>query len=87
MSLPDGTEQRQHQRLRTVREGTLRIEGAPSDIGCIVLDLSLGGARLHLHNAWESFERCQLYIETEDVRHTCEVVWRDGSEVGVRFVI
>ena len=86
MSPSDNTERRQQQRLRTVREGLLRIDGTPSDIGCIVLDLSLGGARLHLHNTWDAFERCQLYIETEQVRRTCEVVWRDGNEIGVKFV-
>ena len=85
MSPSDNTERRQQQRLRTVREGSLRIDGTPLEIGCIVLDLSIGGARLHLHNAWDTFERCQLYIETEQMRHACEVVWRDGNEIGVKF--
>lgn len=79
-------DRRSHPRQRTVRAAITRFEGLLSPIPCVMLDISRGGARLHLHNPHEVPDQFQLHLESENSLHKCEVVWRSANEIGVKFV-
>lgn len=82
----DDSDRRKEPRQRTVRAAITSFEGQVSPIPCVLLDISKSGARLHAHEPAELPERFQLQIESDSTTHTCEVVWRNGNEIGVKFV-
>lgn len=79
-------DRRETARRRNLRAAITRFEGPLSPIPCIMLDISEGGARLHAHEPGEIPDRFQLNIESEGLTFNCEVVWRQGNELGVKFV-
>ena len=82
----EGTERRRDARRRTVRAVITRFDGPGSPIDCILLDISLGGARLHVHHTSEMPNQFQLHIEADAFTRQCEVVWRQANELGVKFI-
>ena len=79
-------QRRQDARKATVRAATTRFDGPSSPIQCVVLDISRGGARLHVHIQSELPDQFILHIEADNSTRQCEVVWRSKDELGVRFV-
>ncbi|MFM9941621.1 MAG: PilZ domain-containing protein [Hyphomicrobiaceae bacterium] len=81
-----GRERRQDDRRKSVRAAISRFEGARSPIQCVLLDISLGGARLYVHDTSEVPDQFQLHVESEALTRQCEVVWRQTHELGVKFI-
>jgi hypothetical protein len=67
------------------------VEGQAEPLGCMVHDLSQGGARLEIDRtkppqASEQLpDRILLYFCPDRTEVECRVVWRDGRHFGVQF--
>jgi hypothetical protein len=79
-----GIENRRHSRHDIVLE--VRIEtGAGPAVTCWLADVSQSGARLAVGSAAKLPDEFTLALSA-DMRRRCHVVWRNGQEVGVKFV-
>lgn len=67
--------------------GWITFEGGFAARPCVVHDISSSGVRLTIDDPNSLPGRLRLAF-TRDARNgrSCEVVWRRGNEVGVRFV-
>lgn len=65
----------------------MTLDGGFAKRNCMVLDLSLTGARLRVEDAGAINGKIDIAF-TGDVRKTtpCRLVWRDGSTIGVEFL-
>ncbi|HTS91999.1 MAG TPA: PilZ domain-containing protein [Stellaceae bacterium] len=72
---------------KTVRKRVLwkaRLEVAGVTYACAVVDLSLGGARLHFAEPVESGTKVRLILDRFGA-FSAAVVWQKGRGIGVRF--
>ena len=76
-------ERRRQPRLVVNRTTTWRAEGR-SPRQCLITNISADGARLFTEDAVVP-EQFELTI-ADDVVRRCQVVWRLGGEIGVRFL-
>jgi hypothetical protein len=54
--------------------------------GCIVSDISEGGARLDVESAVELPDQFQLLLSCRDgIYRQCRAVWRTNNQIGVQF--
>jgi len=58
-----------------------------STIPCVVRNVSDSGARLRVDGSLSAPDTFELFIELDGSWVACEVVWRIGNEVGVRFTV
>lgn len=80
----DPVERRQHKRFSTVK--TAEIVQDTFQMPCVVMNQSYGGAGIRLRKPGL---RCPSSFElrfTSGATHKCEVCWRDGDKMGVKFV-
>ncbi len=54
-------------------------------IACTVRDISQTGARLICDSTLSIPDTFELIVELDGIEADCEVVWRTGNELGVRF--
>lgn len=73
-------------RRRTLKAGVIAYGGGHVTLPCGVRDLSDTGARLTVSGSVNAPDTFELAIDTDGLAASCEVVWRRGAEVGVRFV-
>jgi hypothetical protein len=67
--------------------GWITLDGGFAARQCVVQDMSGSGARIRVDDASALPSKLRLAF-TRDARtgRTCQVVWRRGSSVGVKFV-
>jgi hypothetical protein len=56
---------------------------------CEIFDVSVGGARLAIYCPPQVPLPPQFLLQLSEISHTsrpCELAWRQGNEIGVRFV-
>ena len=73
---------------RSVQQaGWISLDGGFAARPCSVLDLSSSGAKLTVDDPTSVSNRVKLAF-TRDTRlgRTCDVVWRRGKTLGVRFI-
>ena len=75
-------ERRRFQRKSVLLNAT--IETPHGAVQCVALDLSLGGARIRIHEKLEPLDRVALTLEKFG-RFPGHVVWRNASEAGLQF--
>ena len=75
-------ERRRFQRKPVLLAATL--ETRQGTLQCITLDLSLGGARIQLHEKLEPLDQVTLALEKFG-HFPGHVVWRNVSEAGLQF--
>lgn len=78
-------ERRQHPRIEVLSPAKILMPDSDTPMVCLVVDWSLGGARLRPYEP----DRCPDYFQlhTQDGEETgCEVVWRRNGELGVKFL-
>ncbi len=82
-----GRENRKSTRVPLYRAGS--ITGAGTLLAhCIIIDISQGGAQLRLTSEPELPARFILNLcSTGSVRRSCQLIWRDGNRVGVKFLL
>lgn len=83
----DKGDRRSDPRLKTVRAAVTLFDSPFSPMPCVVLDLSERGARINAPFSAQLPDSFQLTIESQNLKRACEVVWRRGDEIGVRFVV
>ena len=82
----DGLIRRKEPRTRVFKAGTVAINNKSSTISCTIRNLSDGGARLKVQGLFRPPHEFDLLVPADDWEAGCEVVWRNGNELGVRFV-
>ena len=80
----DASQQRQP-RHRVLKAGLVCFNDRHVTVPCVVRDMSAGGARLTVTGSVGVPDTFELYIELDASRARCEVTWRRGDTVGVRF--
>jgi hypothetical protein len=69
------------------RNAQVIIEGHAQPIGCVVHDISNGGARLSFTTPLAVMPRTfTLVLFKDTVQRVCELVWCDHRFVGVKFI-
>jgi hypothetical protein len=54
---------------------------------CTLSDISEGGAKTRLHTPAEVPDRFVLRLsEQGSLRRVCQIVWRNGDDIGIAFV-
>ena len=53
---------------------------------CFITDVSETGARLYSEMPMPDVFLLSLFVEGDEMRRECRVVWRLGGELGVEFV-
>ena len=73
-------------RHRVLKAGIIASNGRHLTIACTVRDLSDTGARLRVDGSLNAPDTFELIIEMDGLEADCEVVWRSGKDVGVRYL-
>ena len=79
--------QREPRRLLNKRPAWLAVDDDMTKIECFVLDVAPGGAKIVTDAEIDVSKRFLLaLVPAHPKRQRCEVVWRDGTTFGVKFV-
>lgn len=78
-------DRRDTRRKRTLQKGELFYLDSGAAVECVVLDVSDRGARLRPLDVLSCPPQFRLRCPDGTLRH-CEVMWRDGPDIGVRFL-
>jgi len=79
-----GRERRQYPRFDVANSAEIIVADGEQRMNCLVTDWAVGGARLCPHDP-DSCPNLFTLITRDGREHTCQVVWRRGGEVGVKF--
>ena len=73
---------------KSVRQsGWITLDGGFAARPCTVLDLSSAGAKISIDDPNAVTAKVRLAFSRDTRRgHTCQVVWRRGKTLGVKFV-
>jgi PilZ domain len=89
VALPDfkqvANERRQHPRVEVLNPAKIVLPDREEPMTCVVVDWSLGGARLCPYDPHGCPDAFALYTQ-DGVETRCKVVWWRGGELGVRFL-
>ncbi len=77
-------ERRKVQRHRTLKAGTIALNG-DSSFDCRVRNLSPAGACLEVANQLGIPDEFVLVVEHDHVKMPCHVIWRTATRLGVTF--
>ena len=80
---PAGSENRSAQRRRVLKAA--RIEFSGSAIDCVVRNISETGAAIEVANPLRCPVAFVLAIPSDGSTRSCQVVWRRGQRIGIRF--
>ena len=72
-------------RRRLLKAATICFNARHSTLPCTVRDFSDNGARLLSQGSINVPDTFELNIDLDGIWVACEVVWRRGTEVGVKF--
>jgi hypothetical protein len=70
---------------KTYKAGRIGFGGRRAVITCLIRDLSESGACLGLDDPAEVPDAFNLVFETGERSRSCEVIWRRGKRIGVKF--
>jgi hypothetical protein len=83
MAVPMLPRRRNVPRRRVLKTGS--IEFADTAIECTVRDMSKSGAALQVVSPLYIPDRFTLFIQSEQSKRTCHIIWRTGKRMGVVF--
>jgi hypothetical protein len=78
-------ETRKHDRVAVYRPATIFVAPDAKGIGCFVVDISDGGAGLHVDSVAGIPATFELQIHSETGRRFCKVAWAQPRKIGVTF--
>ncbi len=82
-----GDESRAAARRRVLKAGVAAFNDRHITVACAVRDMSATGARLRAETTTVTIpDTFELLIATDGFEANCEVVWRRGTDIGVRFI-
>lgn len=64
----------------------VKVGDATRTAGCLILDLSLGGAKVELDEDGPLPDKVLLYESHRENVYECSIRWRDGRSVGLSFL-
>lgn len=73
-------------RRRMLKAGKIAYNDRHVSIGCTVRDISATGARLRVEGSISAPDTFELLIQLDGLEANCQVVWRSGADVGVKFL-
>lgn len=73
-------------RRRTLKSGKVAYNDRHVTIDCMLRDMSATGARLRVEGSVTAPDTFELLIPLDGLEANCQVVWRSGSDLGVRFL-
>jgi hypothetical protein len=73
-------------RRRVLKAGVVAYNDRHVSLPCTVRDVSATGARVRVEGSVSAPDTFELIIDIDGFEANCEVVWRKGSDVGVRFL-
>ena len=79
-------ESRKSKRAKVVRAGTISTSNSQTTWPCVVRNISEAGALIQAASTYFIPQEFNLLVELEGLDAKCEVVWRRGTKVGVRFL-
>ena len=79
-------EKRKHARVATYKTATIFFGRNIRGISCFLMDISEGGAGLHVANVAGIPDTFELLIHGETDKRPCKVAWKMGKRVGVSFL-
>lgn len=65
---------------------TLRGKAFPGAVDCVISDYTRRGARLRFEGAAPSHARLVVVVWSSGLAFEADIRWRDGRELGVRFL-
>jgi hypothetical protein len=77
---------RQQARRRRHQSAWITLDGGTANFECGVEDLARGGAKLSVDRALEVGRRFDIAFVPRAAARRCEVVWRRGKMLGIRFI-
>lgn len=87
MSTPEQSEkERSAARRRVLKAGVIAYNERHVTLPCGVRDMSRSGARLFVTGSISAPDTFELLMDLDGLEVACEVVWRRGMELGVRFL-
>ena len=87
MSRESRREQRKQKRTRRRQAAWVVLDGGVAKIPCVLWDISEGGARIAAAHGNALPDVFGLFLSKDgNSRRFCQVAWRRGSQLGVRFV-
>ena len=78
--------ERNNDRRRVLKSGVIAYSGRHVTLRCAIRDLSESGARVLVEGSVAAPDTFELLCDTDGMEVPCQVVWRRGMEVGVRFM-
>jgi hypothetical protein len=73
-------------RRRMLKAGVVAYNDRHVTIPCLVRDVSATGARLRIEASVTAPDTFDLVIDLDGMEASCQVVWRKGADLGVRFL-
>jgi hypothetical protein len=73
-------------RKRVLKAGLVAYNDRHVSVPCTVRDISDTGARLKIDGSVSAPDTFDLIVDMDGLEASCEVVWRNGKELGVRFL-
>ena len=73
-------------RRRMLKAGVVAYNDRHVTIPCLVRDISATGARLRIETSVTAPDTFDLIIELDGMEAGCQVVWRKGADIGVKFL-
>jgi hypothetical protein len=70
-------------RRRVLRASSIELGGDPID--CIVRNISETGAALEALSPLYIPDRFTLFVQADQLKRRCRVIWRKERRIGVRF--
>jgi hypothetical protein len=72
-------------RRRVLKSGVVAYNNRHLTVPCAVRDISETGARLRVDLPLQVPDTFELLIPLDGLEANCKVVWRRGTDVGIRF--
>ncbi|NJO36077.1 MAG: PilZ domain-containing protein [Rhodospirillales bacterium] len=73
-------------RRRVLKAGVVAYNDRHVSLPCTVRDVSATGARVRVDGSVSAPDTFELIIDIDGFEASCQVVWRKGNEIGVRFL-
>ena len=73
-------------RRRMLKTGKIAYADRHVTIECLVRDMSATGARLKVDGSVAAPDTFELLIPLDGLEANCQVVWRSGVDVGIKFL-
>ena len=83
---PQANEARIAPRRRMLKSGKVAYSDRHVTIDCLVRDMSATGARLRIEGSVTAPDTFELLIPLEGLEANCQVAWRSGADLGVKFL-